>query len=444
MASVSMVEAGWRRLVDGFWFVPGAVALAYALLSFVLVRIDRSVGPNGAGVGFGGDADAARGILSTIAGSLVTVAGLAFSLTIVVLTLVSSQFSPRALPRLLADRVNQVVAGSFVGIFAYCLLTLRTVRAETDTADGFVPALAVSASIVLALLALGLLLLFIHHTGRSIQASQITARMGRETLQAIDRLYPAKHGLALEESGDELVREWSDQGAPGLVFPERPGYVHVVPVEELLGVLSRPGLRAHVSIRPGDFVTEATALMAVWPPEALDEGTVKPLRQAIPIESDRDLRHDAGYGIRQLADVALKALSPGINDPTTADTCIGYLRAVLERLAERAVPAEVCRFPDRQAVVVVRRVSFGEHVDCAYSEIGRNASDNARVVSAVLEALASIARCAGRAHAQERTHVLGEIARAVAGPALERAGTARDRASIQAGLDRVELVVRDS
>lgn len=441
IAALPSLEAWWRRLVDSFWFVPGSVALVYALLAFALVRIDRAAGTNGAGVGFGGDADAARGILSTIAGSLITVAGLAFSLTIVILSLVSSQFTPRALPRLLADRVNQVVAGSFIGIFVYCLLVLRTIRSEAGRAPGFVPELAVSVSIALALVALALLLLFIHHMGQSVQASQIAARMGRETLQTIDRIYPGRYGRAPAERGAALVHAWSDQGEPRLVFPTRPGYVQAISAEALLESIDGAGVRLHVAVRPGDFVTEASVLVAVWSAETPDDATIRALRRGIPIASERDLRQDAAYGIRQLADVAIKALSPGINDPTTADTCIGYLRAALERLAGREIPGEVLRDPDRQAVVVKRRLTFEEYVDGAYSEIGRYASDNARVVLAVLGALAGIGESARIAGACERTPIIGELARAVAGPALEQARTERDRALIQDGLERVEHAV---
>lgn len=434
------LKSRWRLLVDGFWFVPGAVALAYAVLAVGLVQVDRAAGANGVDVGFGGDADAARGILSTIAGSLITVAGLAFSLTIVILTLVSSQFTPRALPRLLADRLNQIVAGSFVGIFAYCLLVLRTVRAGSEASPGFVPALAVSVSIALALVALALLLLFIHHMGHSIQASQIAARMGRETLQAIERLYPDRHGQALAESGDDLVRSWSDRAEPQLVFPTRPGYVQVVPLDELLESLDTSDLRLHVPVRPGDFVTEATALVAGWPAEALAGATAEALRRAIPVENERDFRQDAAYGMRQLADVALKALSPGINDPTTAETCIGYLRAALERLAERELPGEVRRYPERRTTVVARRLGFEEYADLAYGEIGRYASDNARVVVAVLEALVGVGESARAASAHERASIVSRLAGAIAEPALEQAATERDRALIRQALERVERV----
>lgn len=208
------LRARWLDLVDGFWFVPAAVALAYVFLALGLIAIDRSGGDGGVDAAFGGDAEAARGILSTIAGSLITVAGLTFSLTIVVLTLVSSQFSTRVVRNLLADRVNQIVAGSFTGLFAFCLIVLRTVRDPQPPEPEFVPALSVSVSIVLALFSLALLLVFIHHMGTSIQAPQIAARVGRATLAAIEQLYPEPYGHAVETKGEP--------GDPRSLADERP------------------------------------------------------------------------------------------------------------------------------------------------------------------------------------------------------------------------------
>jgi uncharacterized membrane protein len=144
------VRARLRNLLQGFWFVPGLIAIALGALSFVVISIDRAAGPRGLSGAFDGDASAARSILSTIAGSLITVAGLAFTLTVVTLQLVSSQFTPRALRNFLGDRLNQLTAGSFVGIFLYCLLVLRSVRTRVEGQDGFIPALSVTVAILLA------------------------------------------------------------------------------------------------------------------------------------------------------------------------------------------------------------------------------------------------------------------------------------------------------
>jgi uncharacterized membrane protein len=201
------LRSRWQALRSSFWLLPGLITAWMIVLAVVLIDIDRTSGPNGIDWAFSGDAEAARGILSTVAGSLITVAGLSFSITIVTLQLVAGQFTPRAIRGFLSDRVNQSVAGAFVGIFAYCLVVLRSVRAEdTDGTNGFVPALAVSSAIALALAALGFLLLFIHHMGQLIQVSQIASRIAKETLAAVGR--PDLDGRL--RLGDEVARRDED------------------------------------------------------------------------------------------------------------------------------------------------------------------------------------------------------------------------------------------
>ena len=420
----------WQNLIAGFWLVPGAIAAVVAASAFLFVEIDRA----GIGVGFDGDAGAARDILSTIAGSLITVAGLTFSLTIVVLTLISSQFTPRALRGFLGDRVNQVVAGAFVGIFLYCLLVLRSVRGGGE-GEAFVPALSVTVAIGLGLLALVLLLLFIHHMGQSIQASHIAARVARQTLAAVDRLYPERYSASPEEEdAREMVRSWLADGKPASVTPARSGYVLLVDVASIVKA-APSGARLQVAVRPGDFVTEDDVLVRMWPADALEEARA-PLRRSIPVEDERDLHQDVSYGLRQLSDIALKALSPGINDPTTAVTCIGYLRAALGRLAARAIPAATVRRAEGRVVVADNR-SFEEYADGAFSEIGRYASDNARVVLVLLAAMRSVGCAARSAGAVARVPALAEIGEAIAAPAIEGAGATRDERLIRRELGRL-------
>lgn len=427
-----LLRARWQGLLDGFWLVPGAVAAGTAGLSFVLVEIDRATGE--VGLAFGGDAGAARDILATIAGSLITVAGLTFSLTIVILALISSQYTPRAVRSFLADRVNQVVAGAFVGIFAYCLLVLRTVRGSEDGGGEFVPALSVTVAIGLGLVTLALLLVYIHRLGQSIQASHVTARIARQTLEALDRLYPDRYGRALGEDPDDTLRAWLEEGDPASVTSPRPGYVQLIDLDALAQD-APAGARLHVSVRPGDFVTENDTLVRIWPAEAVrDRGAS--IRQGIPIAAERDLRQDASYGLRQLSDIALKALSPGINDPTTAVVCISYLRAALERLAGRTIPASVRQLGEGAALVAETR-SFEEYLDSAFSEIGRYASDNARVVVALLAALRSIACAVRQAEAPERLPVLIELGEAITAAAVEAAATTRDEELLLRELGRL-------
>ncbi len=428
----------WQALQSLFWLFPAVIAAVFVALTFLLVEIDRTSGPNGIDWAFSGDAEAARGILSTIAGSLITVAGLSFSITIVTLQLVSGQYTPRAVRGFLNDRVNQAVAGAFVGIFAYCLMTLRVIRAEdTDGTNGFVPALTVSAAIVLALIALGLLLLFIHHMGQLIQVSNITARIGRQTLASVGRLYPKDFGERANDTPPErLLADWRSEGDPDRVHADRPGFVRRID-KDRVGAALPDEVRTHVAVRPGDFVTETVVAVEVWPAGSLDEESVEALRRAVEIESERDLEQDVGFGIRQLADIALRALSPGINDPTTAVTCIGYLQAIVERLAGRDFPSRTRRLPDREVVVVSASTPFEEYAQIAFAEVGRYAASDVRVAAALLVALAEIAETARAADAPERAEAVVALAREAAELARAEAGTDAERARID---DLVETV----
>jgi len=400
------MRAAWRELVTGFWFVPGAVALLGALLAAGTLALDHAAsGGEGVTLAFGGDAEAARQILATIAGSLITVAGLAFSITIVVLTLVSNQFTPRAIRGFLADRVNQVVAGAFVGIFIYSLLVLRAVRGNT-IGDRFVPGISVSVAIVLALVALALLLVFIHHVGKSIQASSIAARISRETLRAIDHLYPAAVG---ERSGApaEVTRPAGEPTAA--IRPDRHGFVQTIKLEALARKLG--DALAEVPVRPGDFVNERDVLALVWLRDMSDADLESAVRGAVVIADERDVAEDAAFGIWQLADIAARALSPGVNDPTTAVTALAHLEAVLVRLAGRSIPSGTRRVGD--ADVVAATVSFTEFVEGPFGEIARSLGGNARVAAAALGSLRSISEAALEAGMTVRLDPLRTSAQAV-------------------------------
>lgn len=416
---MARLRAWWQNLSAAFWFVPSAVTAAYVLLAFGLVELDRTTSVV---LGFDGDASAARGILSTISGSLITVAGLSFSLTIVTLQLVSQQFTPRAVRGLLADRVNQFVAGSFVGVFAYCLLVLRVIRTGNESGDDpFVPGLAVSAAIALALFSLVLLLVFIHHMGRSIQVSTIAGRIGRELDEAIDRLYPGRFG----DPAEEETPAWETDGEPGLIRGRRTGFVQRLDLE-LLATTAPDGACIRVPLAPGDLVTQSNVLLEVWPPSVADELETC-VGRAVVVADERDIVQDTRFGVRQLVDIALRAISPGINDPTTARTCIGYLQDALEQLAGREFPVGLRRGDG--TLVQARRPDFAEHLDLAFLELARYA--DVRVASALLDALAAIAEAARRAGAPDRVAVVRAVGARVLEQAVARASASTDRLSLE-------------
>jgi uncharacterized membrane protein len=384
-----------------------------------LVEIDEAAGDEGAGL-FPGDAQAARVVLSVVAGSLITVAGLSFSITIVTLQLVSSQYTPRALRSLLGDRTNQLVAGAFLGIFGYCLLVLRSVR------EDFVPSLAVTGAILLGLVGLALVLVFVHHVGQTIKVDEICARIARDTLLAADRLYPEPFGRP-EAVPNALP------GPVGTVCVDRPGWVRAVDVDRLAAILAE-AQSVEVLVVPGDFVTPARPVVAVRPPGAAKEAAAA----AFEITRERDLEQDVGFGIRQLVDIATRALSPSLNDPTTAVTCVGYLGAIMERLAAKGEPESDRRVGAHELLVRAATPSFRRLLSEAFLEIGRHGQDDPRVIATVLEALELVGMVAVSVGADGRLESVRAVAAEIAGPAVERARTDRERADLVALAERVQ------
>src|SRR5205807_7087230 len=176
----------WRHLINGFWFVPLLISLLGPLLAVFFLTLDHLVGQADRTFLFSGGAAEASIILSTIAGALITVVALTFSITIIVLQLVSSQYTPRALRGFLQDRVTQIVAGSFFAISTYCLIVLTTLPDSSSRNPNFFPTISITVAMVLGLFALLLLLIFIHHTGSVIQVTDITARIAKQTIEAMD------------------------------------------------------------------------------------------------------------------------------------------------------------------------------------------------------------------------------------------------------------------
>ncbi len=192
---MNQLKRYWSALPSSFWFVPSLIVAGSIVLAMVLVEAHSTGSAQWLARWprlFGSSAEGAREMLSTIAGSMMTVVGVTFSMTLVALALASSQYTSRILRNFMRDRVTQVVLGIFTGIFAYCLIVLRTIRGGDE--GGFVPSLAVFFAVVLAMGGIGVLIFFIHHIAASNQASSIIASVADETLVAVDRLFPQKLG----------------------------------------------------------------------------------------------------------------------------------------------------------------------------------------------------------------------------------------------------------
>src|SRR5205823_13992922 len=239
-------------------------------------------------------------ILSTIAGALITVVALTFSITIIVLQLVSSQYTPRALRGFLQDRITQVVAGSFFAISTYCLIVLTTIPDSSAPGQSFFPAISITVAMILGSLGLVLLLIFIHHTGSVIQVTDITARIAMQTMQAMDPQYQTLISEPLEAETSSPIRSRYVEEIPARFCASHPGYIQRIVFSHLSNVLQRPGLYLYLPVCPGDFVTEETVIAEVWPAQAADMACRKAIFDSIYIERERDFYQDALFGVGNL------------------------------------------------------------------------------------------------------------------------------------------------
>ncbi|MDA3878119.1 MAG: DUF2254 domain-containing protein [Halothiobacillus sp.] len=382
----------WGDLRSSFWFMPtlmvaGSIALAMVLIEADLAGIDQwlSQWPRLFGVGQEG----ARLILSTLAGSMMTIMGITFSMTLLALVLASSQYTSRILRNFMRNRVTQFTLGVFAGIFAYCLIVLRAIRGSSGVEE-FVPSLAVFFAFVMSLGGVGVLIYFIHHIASSIQASNIIASVAHETNASIDRLLPEKLNKSLDEDdvrnqGLESLDKRTWYPVPAAVS----GYIQSVNNDALLYLAEEIRTIVRMEHGVGAFIVQDTALVSLaltYPP---DHKTIDMLNAAYSISRHRTVAQDPAFGIRQIVDIAIKALSPGVNDTSTAIICVDYLTSIMARLAGRQFPLSH-RYEGETLRVVAIVPSFEDLLAEAFDQIRGSAEENVAILARMLGALHTI------------------------------------------------------
>jgi uncharacterized membrane protein len=299
------------------------------------------------------------------------------------------------------DRGNQVVLGTFIATFVYCMLVLRTVRGENGTGDAgggaFVPHIAVTLAIVLALASLGVLIFFIHHAAVSMQAPTVIANVAAELCTGIDEMFP-------EEMGDEApapspppddehaipggIEAWSNSVSTARAA--RSGYVQLIDDDRLMQIASENDLLLRVVHRPGRFVVEGDALALVSRVDHLSSEPLDEIRETFLIGSHQTPTQDVELAVNQLVEVAVRALSPGINDPFTAMTCVDHLGAALSRLATRRIPSSYRRDKHGRVRVIACPLAFPDVTETAFRQIRQYGRTSTAVLVRLLEAIANI------------------------------------------------------
>jgi len=398
---ISAIPKLWETIRYSYWLIPSVMALASLGLSFGLLELDRAESAgliSELGWVYAGGSDGAREVLSVISGSMITVAGVVFSITMVALTLASSQFGPRVLRNFMRDRGNQFVLGTFIATLVFSLMVLRTIEGGDES---FVPQLSVTTSVGMALGSLGVLIYFIHHVALSIQASKVVATIGHELFASIDRTYPELRSAA-DSAADHFAHEDVPDEADGAthgfneeaheVAARSSGYLQTIDLESLVETACEADLVFRLASRPGDFISQYKPLLFCIPASRWDDDLHDELLDAFTAGKERSHTQDVLFSVDQLVEVAIRALSPSINDPFTAIRCLDWLGAGLSRALTRGPACSRHDDDEGNLRLISRPVSFDEMADAALLQIQEFGSRSAAVTIHVLEVIRDVSR----------------------------------------------------
>jgi uncharacterized membrane protein len=430
------------------WPIPTLAVVTALLLGFGVPELDAVVdgdlSSRWSGWLFGGDADAARSLLGVIASSLITVTALTFSLTVVTLQLASSQFSPRLLRTFTRDHFVQVTLALFLSTFTYALTVLRAVRSGGDSGQAeFVPKIAVTLAFVLAVVSVLGLVLFLAHLTEQIRVETMLRNVHRDASSTMRTVLPER-----EPSADPRLVQPPPQPPPGALalLGKDDGFLTWINRDALLDLAVREHAVLRLDVYPGSFLVCGTPMGTAWPVagEGFDDDAAQRIAEGVAgcvhVGLERTSAQDVGYGLRQLTDVANKALSPGINDPTTAIHALGHISAFLCALTDRDLGDELSCDEDNRIRVVARRPDFATYVDLGISQPRRYGATDPQVLEKIFQVLLDLSH---RVRPDQVSVVRDQLERLRATAAAQSFDSA-ERAGLEVLGGRVEQNLRAS
>ncbi len=429
----------WESLRTTFWLVPTVLIIVAGLLFLATFQVDLAAYHHHLTLPFWirtGSADAGREVLIAIAAAIITVVGVVFSITILALTLASQQFGPRMMRNFIRDVGNQMTLGVFVGTFVYSVLALGSITSGSQ--GDFVPHVSITVAEVLLLVDLGVLIYFIHHIAKSIQLPEVIAGIARDLFRAIDAEFPPEN-----PEGTEVLRENIGRSVPellqliqerGVVVPSgTSGYVQFVGYAQLIEIASRTDSVIRLDHRPGHFIASGRPLATVWPGGAADQVALA-LSKAHVTGPHRTLMQDPVFAIDQLVEIAIRALSPAVNDTFTALTCIDWLSAGLIQVSSRKLSEGIYRDRFNRVRLIETDPSYARMVNRAFDKVRQSARGMPAVIIRLLDSLANVA--ASTTSAEQRS-VLIRQAKMILQNAEESVDEANDLADIRDRYRRV-------
>ena len=418
-------------LRTNFWLVPSMEVLAAIALFCATLEVDRAVYHHHLwlpGWVEAGSADTAREILLAVAAAIMTVIGINFSVTIVTLTLASTQFGPRMLRNFIRDRGTQLTLGTFVATAVYCVLVLLAIGPAEH--GEFVPHLSVSVVFLLVLLDLAMLIYFLHHIAIQIQLPFVIASIAADLTRYLRVKKPDIRMATPDEPDDPeeiaaLIHQIETAGA--MIRTPKGGYLQAIRYDLLVRKASAVNAVVHLPYRPGNFLVEDGELAAVWPPEAADPIT-RCLKRAQVTGPVRTLAQDPAFGVDQLVEIAIRALSPAVNDTYTALTCVDWLSNTLCKLGHVWTPAQTYHDHDGAIRVICEQVSYDNLVQRSFDKIRQASRGMPALLMRQLEALKAIME---QTTSPDHARVLMDEAAMIQRANLESVPEESDRANVE-------------
>ena len=376
----------FEKIQSSFWFIPSLMMIFSLLLAAGTIYIDVIHKQDIQGFLaflYTTDVSAVRSLLGTIAGAMITVTSIAFSITIVSLTLASSQFGPRLMRNFMMDKGTQFVLGSFIATFLFCIAIFCAISFKAPYA--FQPGVTIAVAIAMTCFSVWILIYFIHHVAQSIQADVVIDGVYCELQETIGKLFP-------ETSNENLTREGAlefekNRGTQQFeVSVPASGYLQLIDKESLLTLASKLHCTIQLHYSPGDFIVENSTIATVYGTDKVKQDISESIIKHIVFGACRTPVQDPEFAVHQLVEIALRALSPGINDPYTAITCIDKLTSVLCSLARKTFPYTNI-FIDGVPRLVCKPLTFTDIADAAFDQIRQECETNLAVTIQMLDSL---------------------------------------------------------
>lgn len=382
----------WKELLATFWFLPVSILIVSVILAMGSVYLDNNVSISQDGwfrFFIVNSPDSARTILSTISGAMIGVAGTVFSVTLVALTLASSQFGPRLIKKFMYVRLNQVVLGSYISTYLFCLIVLIAVKGSEDYM--FIPSISILFAIFTAIVNIILLIVFIHQIAVSIQADKVVSDISNFISKQVETLFPERMGDEKEPDSEIDIKTEITKYSKRTSFKSpKGGYLQYIDGESLMDVVSDLDVLFDLNFRPGAFLVKGMEMGFIHANQELKIEQLEKIADQFVIGEVKTSQQDLEFSIFQMVEIAARALSPGVNDPFTAIACIDNLTATLSYLGQAKFPSKFRYDSDGKLRIIADTMDFEGVIDASFNQIRQFAGGSPSVIIRMMEALITI------------------------------------------------------